>query len=93
MNHHLNMLMWWIQLFPQFRNLSFHLFHFIDKQRKHRCIINRLVLFRVLCANHQIREDFLNFVCDEPVFMFMKEFGVLQNRAQCVEAGEAHGRT
>ena len=53
--------MWWIQLFPQFRNLSFHLFQFIDKQRKHRCIINRLVLFRVFYANHQIREDFLNF--------------------------------
>ena len=56
----------------KFRNLSFHIFDFFDDERQHRCIIDGLILIFVFISDHNIRKDFLNFMCDKPIFVFLE---------------------
>lgn len=38
-------------------------------------------MFVVFISSDEVREYFLDFVCDEPVFIFMKQFVVIHNRS------------
>ncbi len=74
-----------IQLLSEFFNLSFHLFYFFYEECKHRNIIDGLVILRIFISNNEIREYFLDFVCDKTILVFVKEFVVIHNWSQPVE--------
>ena len=61
-----------IQFLSQLFNLSLHLFYFFDKERKHRNIVNGLIVLVVLISNNEVGEHFLDFMCDKPVLMFLQ---------------------
>ena len=43
--------------------------------------MDRLILFVVFISDDEVGEHFLDFVCDEPVFILMKQFVVIHNRS------------
>ncbi len=61
-----------VQFLSQLFNLSLHLFYFFDKERKHRNIIDGLIVLVVLISNNEVGEHFLDFMCDKPVLMFLQ---------------------
>ena len=61
-----------VQFLSQLFNLSLHLFYFFDKERKHRNIIDGLIVLVVLISNNEVGEYFLDFMCDKPVLMFLQ---------------------
>ena len=74
-----------IQLLSEFFNLLLHLFYFFHEERKHRNIIDGLVILRIFISNNEIREYFLDFVCDKTILVFLKEFVVIHHWSQSVE--------
>ncbi len=61
-----------VQFLSQLFNLSLHLFYFFDEERKHRNIIDGLIVLVILISNNEVREHFLDFVCDKPVLMLLQ---------------------
>ena len=61
-----------VQFLSQLFNLSLHLFYFFDKERKHRNIIDGLIVLVILISNNEVGEHFLDFMCDKPVLMLLQ---------------------
>ena len=45
-------------------------------------------MFVVFISEDEVREHFLDFVCDETVFIFMKQFVVIHNGSKSVKCGK-----
>ena len=50
--------------------------------------MDRLVVFVVFISDNEVGEHFLDFVCDEPVFVLIQKSVIIHHRTKSVKCGE-----